>query len=441
MNKRQVIILWVIAIVLGAAVAIVKHRQDRSTHSATHRTHGETLFESFPAAEVANIDIQGAGDHAVTLIKKDNSWVVAQRGDYPANNTYVNDFLRTMGDLKITQGLEAGPSFAPRFGMDEASTIPTEHGIIITFKNAAGNQVAKVALGKTIENEASHSQMGMGGGSVGRYVRNYADESGFYAVNEMFPAISAEPKRWLSDGFISPENIKTVTVTKPGKEEVEWKVSRDSETAEFHLENAAPGEVLDSAESTALKSLFSYARFDDIVPADKVAERKLSEDSTRTASIQTVEGFVYVIGLTPAKPVAKKDSENHESEPPASDNFLMTVNVSATLPTERKKEDGEKPEDATAKDAAFTERHKALSEKLEKEKALAGITFEVAKSTVESLLKDRAAILAKAAPPANAANGGVQQLPGGMIARPPTTATTPPVEAVTPPIEVPAGDE
>lgn len=441
MNKRQVIILWVVAIVLSAAVAIVKHRQDRSIHSATHRTHGTTLFESFPAAEVASIDIQGAADHAVTLTKKDKGWVVTQRGDYPANNTYVNDFLRTMGDLKITQGLEAGPSFAPRFGMDEAATIPAEHGLIVTFKNASGNQVAKVALGKTIESGASHSPMEMGGGSVGRYIRNYADESGFYAVNEMFPAVSAEPKRWLADGFISPENIKTVAVTKPGKEELEWKVARESETAEFQLENAAPGEVLDSAEATALKSLFSYARFDDVVPAGKVAERKLSEDSTRTASIQTVEGFVYVIALTPTKPLAKKEGENHEAEPPASDNFLMTVNVSATLPTERKKEEGEKPEDAKTKDTAFTERHKALTEKLEKEKALAGITFEIAKSTVEALLKDRASILAKPAPPANAANGAVQQLPGGMIARPPVTATTPPVEAVTLPIEVPAGDQ
>jgi hypothetical protein len=422
-------------------VAIVKHRQDRSIHSATHRTHGQTLFESFPGAEVASIEIQGAADHAVTLTKKDKGWVVTQRGDYPANNTYVNDFLRTMGDLKITQGLEAGPSFAPRFGMDEAATIPAEHGIIVTFKNAAGNQVAKVALGKTIENEASHSPMRMGGGAVGRYIRNYADESGFYAVNEMFPAVSAEPKRWLADGFISPENIKTVAVTKPGKEDLEWKVARESETAEFHLENAAPGEVLDSTEATALKSLFSYARFDDVVPADKVAERKLSDDSKRTASIQTVEGFVYVITMIPIKPVVKKNSENHEGEPPASDNFLMTVDVSATLPADRKKEDGEKPEDAKTKDAAFTERHKALTEKLEKEKALSGITFEVAKSTVEALLKDRTAILAKAAPPANAGNGAVQQLPGGMIARPPVTATTPPVEAVTPPVEVPVGDQ
>lgn len=109
MNKRQVIILWVIAVALGAAVAAVKLSQDKTTHSATKRSHGQTLFESFPGTDTAMIEIQGAGGN-VTLTKKDSKWVVAQRDGYPANSTYVNDFIRTLGDLKITQGMEAGPS-------------------------------------------------------------------------------------------------------------------------------------------------------------------------------------------------------------------------------------------------------------------------------------------------------------------------------------------
>jgi hypothetical protein len=33
----------------------------------------------------------------------------------------VNEFIRTLDELKVTRGMEAGPSFAPRFGMDEAA--------------------------------------------------------------------------------------------------------------------------------------------------------------------------------------------------------------------------------------------------------------------------------------------------------------------------------
>jgi hypothetical protein len=423
MNKRQVIILWVIAIALGAAVTAVKVSQNQSTRNATKRSQGQTLFESFPANDAASIEIQGAAG-SVTLAKKDGKWVVAQRDGHPANKTFVNDFIRTLGELKVTLGLEAGPSFAPRFGMDEAATKPADRGLTATFKDAAGKEIAKVSLGKSIESGSAPSPMG-GGSAVGRYVRNHADDSGFYAVSEMFPSVSDDAKRWLDSGFINPEKIKSITLSQPGKSENAWKLTRDDENAEFKLEGATATEVLDTTVTGPLKSLFSYARFEDVVPANKVAERA-ADDGKRTAVIETVEGFTYTLHISPTKPGPAAPAAP-DAEPAATDNFLLTVEVAAEIPKERKKAEGEKPEDAKAKDTAFAERQKALTEKLAKEKALAGITFEVAKSTVDPLLKDRAALITKATPPPaeGAPTGGVQQLPGGMIARPPVSATTP----------------
>lgn len=442
MNKRQVIILWVIAIVLGVVVTIVKLSQNETSRSSTKRTHGQTLFESFPANDAAGIQIQGAAG-SVTLAKKDGKWTVADRNNYPANNTYVNDLLRTLADLKVTLAMEAGPSFAPRFGMDETATKAEDRGLTATFKDASGKEIAKVSLGKNIDSNAEASPMG--GSSVGRYVRNHADESGFYAVSEMFPSVSAEAKLWLDSGFISPEKVKSITVTLPGKTETAWKLTRDGEDAEFKLDGAAATEVPDTTATGPLKSIFSYARFEDVVPADKVAERIVT-DQKRTVTIDTFEGFVYTIAVSPAKPTAAPAAPPAAGEePPVADNFLMTVDVTADLPKERKKEDGEKPEDTKTKDTAFADRLKSLTEKLAKEKALAGITFEVGKSTVEALLKDRASIITKATPPAaeGAANTPpVQKFPGGVIAPPAgATATTPPIEAVTPPVSVPAADE
>lgn len=102
MNKRQVITLWVIAIILGFAVAAVKLTQKDATQSATARAPGQTLFDKFPAAQVASVSIQGA-EGSATLTRKDDKWVVAERDDYPANAGYVNDFLRTLGELKVTR--------------------------------------------------------------------------------------------------------------------------------------------------------------------------------------------------------------------------------------------------------------------------------------------------------------------------------------------------
>lgn len=440
MNKRQVIILWAIAVLLGIAVAAVKISQNKTTDNATKRTHGQTLFESFPAEQVASIEIQGAPD-SVTLAKKDGKWTLPSKDSYPANATYVNDFLRTLSDLKVTMGMEAGPSFAPRFGMDETATKPEDHGLTATFKDAAGKEIAKVSLGKTIDSNAAASPMGSS--SVGRYVRNFADESGFYAVSEMFPSISADAKRWLADGFISPEKVKSISVTQPGKSDIAWKVIRDGEEAEFKLDGATGSEALDTAATSSLKSILSYSRIEDVIPKDKVAEQIVA-DQKRTVIIETFEGFTYTLTISPAKPTAVPAALSPSGKPPAAaDNFFMTVDVAAELPKERKKEVDEKPEDAKTKDTAFTDRLKTLTEKLAKEKALAGITFEVNKSTVDALLKDRASLIAKPAAPQTANKPPVQNFPGGMVAPAPpgVTATTPPIEAVTPPISIPEADD
>lgn len=417
MNKRQVIVLWVIALVLAAAVGLVKLTTKDAASSATNRAPGQTLFEAFPATDVAKIQIAGA-TNTVTVERKDGNWAVVERDNYPARLLVVNEFLRTLSDLKVTRGMEAGPSFAPRFGMDESAKNPDDRGITATFHDAAGKEIAKVSLGKDIE---SSGETGMMGGSAGRYVRNHADETGFYAVSELFPSVTPDFPVWLDNAFINPEKIRAISLTEKGSDTVAWKVVRDTEEAEFQLDTPAPGEVLNATVAGPFKSLLAYARFDDVVPAAKVAE-KSDAPAKRKAVIETFEGFTYQLDLVPVK-----DNAN---------SVMMTVNVSATIAKERKVEAGEKPEDAKAKEEAFASRSKALNEKLAKESKLNGRTFEVAKTTVDPLLKDRAELVAKAEVPApgEGAQGSVQQTPGGLIA-------TPPVQAVTEPIEIPAGTE
>lgn len=406
----------------------VKFGQSKAIKVTTDRKAGETLLKSFQATDATTVEIQGT-EGIVTLNKKDGKWVIAERGNFPANNTYVNDFIRTLHDLKVTQAMEAGPSFAPRFGMDDSSSVATERGLTATIKNAEGKELAKVALGKTIDGASANSQLGMGSSSVGRYVRNYSDESGFYAVGELFPSVSADAKRWLSADFINPEKVQSVSVTEAGKPNIAWELTRESEEAEFKLVDAKTGEVLNTTVATPLKSIFSYARFEDVVSADKVASRAV-EGQKSTAVIKTVEGFTYTVNLWPTHPPEPSPTPASPEEEPAAatDNYLLTVDVAADLPETRKKPEGESEEDAKKNDAAFTERHKSLSEKLAKEKTFSGITFEVTKALVDPLLKDRAALTAKVeVPEPAAATGNIQSFPGGMVATPPITATTPPI--------------
>lgn len=414
MKPRTVIILWIIAIVLGLSVFLVKKSSSGDKKDATNRAPGQTLLADFPAGKTASIEITGA-EKSATLDMKDGKWTVAQRDGFPANSRNINDLLRTLAELKVTQGIEAGPSFAPRFGMDENASAPEDRGITATFKDSSGKELAKVSFGKNLD--AASSASPFGGGATGRFVRNHADESGFYAVSEVFGTLSEDPKSWLADDFIKVERIKGISLTKPGSDENEWELTRADENADFAFTEAFPGVKTDAAATSPLKSLFSFSRFDDVVPAADV-EKKATPEKLQKAVITTFEGFTYTITLQPVKPA---ETKNGEEAPPAAENFLMTVAVEAELPKERKKAEGEKPEEAEAAQKIFDDRLKALTESLEKTKALEGRTFEVSKFTVDALLKGRVELMDKGPGP------------GAEAPAPP-----PGTSAFTPPVEIPA---
>lgn len=442
MNKRQVVVLWILAIVTAAAAFVARSKNSKGFESKTERSRGETLFAELPVQEVAKIQVS-SGEESTTLVRKDGKWTVAEREDYPANVTTVNEILRTLAEVKVTQGIEAEPSFAPRFGMDPAAKEEKDRGTEVVLSNDAGTELARATLGKNLE--AGGDPMSMfGGGSSGRFVRNHADSSGVYVVSELFPALSADPARWLEDDFVKVEKIKSVSVTPPAKpDQIAWKVTRADENAEFTLEGAKEGEALDAGAAAPLKSLFSYARFEDIVPKDKVDDMAVHLEK-RIAKIETFEGFNYTFAFMPAK--AEKP-EGEEADAPAPEPaYLMTVEVEATLPAERKKEDMESEEDAKAKDKAFAERKAELEKRLAAEKALAGRYFKVTKWTVDALLKDRASLLQKGDPAAaTPAQGMPPGLPPGMgqpgAPAPQPAAPRRRVEAVTPPIEIPPLEE
>lgn len=414
MKPRTVIILWIVALALGASVYLVKQSASGQDKNATNRKPGQTLLADFAADKAATIEISGA-EQSVTLESKDGKWTVAQRDNFPANSRNINDLLRTLAEVKVAQGIEAGPSFAPRFGMDEKSSAAETRGLTAVFKDSSGKELAKVSLGKNLDAAAANSPMG--GGAIGRFVRNHSDESGFYAVSEVFGTLSEDPKNWLSEDFIKVEKIKGISVTKPGSDENEWEFNRADENADFAFTEAYPGVKIDADATSPLKSLFSFSRFDDVVPAAEV-EKKATPEKLQKAVITTFEGFAYKITLQPAKPAAAKEGAE---APAATDNYLMTVAIEADLAKERKKPEGEKAEEAEAAQKIFDDRLKALTDNLDKTKALESRTFEVSKFTIDPLLKNRTEFMDKGPGP----GGAAPPIPEG-------------ISAVTPPVEIPA---
>jgi hypothetical protein len=380
----------------------------------------------FEPKEVARIEIR-QGEAATTLSKNGGQWVVANRDDYPADTPAINEILRTFDEVEITQGVEADPSFAPRFGMDPKASDEADRGTELVLSNDAGTELARLTLGKNVEGESNPmNPFGGGGGSTGRFVRNHADSSGVYITSELFPTLNPDAGSWLDDEFIKVERIQSVKVSEPAKpDSTAWELTREDDSKDFTLAGKKDDESINNSALSPFKNLLSYARFDDVVPGAE-ADGAWQEDKRQAATITTFDGFTYTIGFGPAK----TDGE----EPSFEDgDHLMTVAVAAEITAEREKADDESEEDAKKKDEEFSTRKKELEEKLATAKKLEGRTFKVSKFTVDSLLKQRADFIQQ--PEAAAPQAGAGGPPPG-IARPPAQSR-PRVQAVTPPIAVP----
>lgn len=451
MNKRQITILWILALVLVGALVITKSMNDEGFQSTTERTRGETLLPDFPAEEVTRITIREGEDQS-TLVEKDGGWVVAERDDYPAGTSQINEFLRTLDEVTVTRGIEADPSFAPRFGMDPEAGDDAGRPTVATFSGDGGDELAKLSFGKNLESGAAGDSPFGGGGSTGRFVRNHADDSGVYVTNELFPTLSAAPADWLDEAFLEVEKVRSVAVSEPGREnQTAWKLTRPDESGDFTLESKEDDEDLNPSALNPIKNLFSYARFEDVVPNSE-AEDRWQRDQRRTAVIETVEGFTYNVTFGPAKsdgdgeeapdpasgPAARQQQQQQQQQEP----YLMRVVVTADIPDERKVEEDESEEDAASKQEAFDKRRKELEEKLAATDKLQGRTFEVTRNTLNPILKSRSDFLQSGAPAGGARGPGAGGMPGGMT---PPNRGTPPArrsggQAVTPPIAIPPAE-
>lgn len=414
MSKKSVITLWFIAIVLGLGVTALKLRKPDSGEANTNRSRGETLLADFPSATVQSVRIAGA-TATTTLVQKDGTWVVSERGNYPANKDTLFQLLRTIEEVKINNAIDAGPTYAKRFGIDLTAKSQADHGTELSFFNDKQENIATLFLGKESE----------GGG---RFIQNAADPTGYYVTSESFPTATPEPKNWLDTDFIKIEKIKSISLSARGKPElVDWKLSRSDENSEFTLEGATAVEKLDATATMPLKTILAAANFQDVLSSTDVATLEKSAER-RIATIETTEGFTYVVTLVekPAVTIPDALAKPGEPTPPQEESYQLAVKVSATFAKERSKAADEKPEEAKQKDEEFQKNVKAWEEKLKREQTYQNYVYEVSKYTVDTMLKSRADLLSK-----ENADDNMPATGAGFPAQAPGR-----IEAVTPPISI-----
>lgn len=371
MNRKQLILILLTGAVLGG-IGLYLNSKKSASFERTERLATEKLLGDFPVNDVAHITLrQHEGE--VNLVKGE-AWTVKERGEYPANTSSIIEFARKLWDLRPAQSQKIGESQLGRMELLPPDKGGTNSATLVELKDKDGKLIRAVLLGKKSMRSGGGDPMGGGGWPNGRWIYLPDKPGTAYLVSETFTEIEPKADRWLAKDFFKVEKIRSVAVTFPEAEK-SWKLTRETESGEWKLADAAPDEKLDAGKTSSFSYALSSPGFVDVLL--DVSPEQTGLDKPTVINLETFEDFTYTL-----KVGAKTN-----------DNYVLTVATSATLPKDRTPGDEEKPEDKERLDKEFKDRRQKLEEKLAQEKKLTKWTYLVSSWTVDSLLKERAQLL------------------------------------------------
>jgi hypothetical protein len=371
MNRKQVSILVVLAVVLGGLGFWAMKNREQSWNESSAAL-GQKLFPDLPVNDITQIHIKGSGE--LNLVKKDDTWRVEERGGYPANYSEISDFILKAADLKISQSEPIGASQIARMELEEPGK-GSNSATLLELRGPNGKQLQSVLLGKKhVAKSDRPNPYGMGDMPDGRYVMRKDDTKNLLLIREPLTQIEPTADHWLNKDFFKVEKAKTIALNSTNAAS-SWKLTRDSESAPWKLADVKTGEVLDTNKVSSLGSTLGFPSFVD-VSTNSGPDAGL--DKPMTLVIETFDNFTYTIKL------GKKTPEN---------NFYTQVSVTANLPKERTAGKDEKAEDKAKLDKEFADKQKPLQEKLANEQKLDKWVYLVSSWTVDPLVRNRGELM------------------------------------------------
>ena len=372
MNRKQLVTLLVLAALIGGA-GLVVHSRRQTSWSGGDAAAGKKLLGDFPVNDVTQIALK-EGTSEVTLVKQDDLWRVRERGDYPANFSRIGEFLLKARDLKIVQSEKVGVSQLPRLRL--APGQGTNSPVTVEFRGRDGKSIQTLLLGKPhLTKPGRSAQPGEDEGwPDGRYVKTGSSED-VALISDPLDMVQTKPEEWLDKDFIKVDKAKTIEVAYPAATN-SWKLTRDTESAEWTLAGAKADEKPDAGKIAGVSNPLSSPAFADVLPADKLAGAGANPPAV--VKIETFDHFDYTVR------VGGKTNED----------YPVTVAVTAEIPKERAPGKDEKPEDKARLDKEFKDRREKLEDKLKREQGFGRWTYLVQSWSLDPLLKERAQFLA-----------------------------------------------
>jgi len=344
MNARLAAILVVLLVILGGGALLYQY-QERSQRPVNSDALGRVLLKDLKAAEVASIRIVEP-KATLTVRQKDERWVLAERGDFPADVAKVRDFVVQALSLKVGQSEPIGDKDRARLNLDESATQ-------VEFGGADGKPLSKLVVGKKyFKREVENPDKAR---ADGRFVALPGEPKMVYVVSDPLPQASTRSSDWIDKTSFKVEKIKTLEVRYP--EGGGYRIERAGDNADWRLGGARPDEKLEVTRANAASYSLGLLELADVAPQGTTLEQPVMIQAT------TFDGLSYTIRVGKLQ----------------GDNYPVGFSSSGTL----------------RKDDKDAERIKKIEERLPREKLLSNYVLLIPKSKLEDTLKKRADMLEK----------------------------------------------
>lgn len=360
----------VISLAVLVAAAILYSTNSKGSRGATIIVGQEPLAE-LPAAEISAIVITDESG-TLTLVQKEEQWVVDNRNGYPANVERIENFQNSFIEMKALRELSAGKGQLDQIGLKE------EGGTHVTLQNDKRKAIHRLTLGKELTAPGSENQqspMGRGGFPDRRFVMIDGDRTAIIVVDQTFSNATSGPADWLDKSFFKIENPTSIEVNFNGTDSTNsWKISKPTELGDWKLAGELP-EGKELTPNPSAVSALSSPSFNDL--ASETDQLALDKNATQI-KVQTAEGFQYALKVADGSEGTDK---------------VISVQISASFPDKRTPGENESDEDKQRLDEEWAAKQQELKDKLAREQKFSQHTYRISNGTVSAYLEKRTDLL------------------------------------------------
>jgi hypothetical protein len=278
-----------------AALAWYLHRSERGSWQQEAVPAGAKILGDFPVNDVASLTLSGP-DGRVTLQRGESGWGVVERGGYPTDFEKVSALILKLSDLQALQSLPVAETDYGALALrTEGNDIPREEaGTQVELKNAAGQPLAALILGKTHMTAPPGMRPEIGGTASGRYVMPSGQGGSAYLVSETFSDLQTAPSAWIDKNFVRPGMPRRVEVqSKDGQ----WTLIREAAGAQWTMEGLRKNQSLDAAKTMSVDSMLTSMAVADVPDGPEDARLKPLEENPVTVTADTFDGVRYILTI------------------------------------------------------------------------------------------------------------------------------------------------